>query len=91
MWAIHKECQVALRKNELLFYKALIWLHTCGVYLRELMIIPTVSSVVLAAEPQSGALNTLFVAGTFYASHGQLYVVSPPGLSSGGQERKEYA
>ncbi|OWZ23473.1 hypothetical protein PHMEG_0001640 [Phytophthora megakarya] len=77
----HKECQVALRRNGLQLNEASTWLHTCGTYLREPMVIPTVSSVILAAKPKSGALDpVLLIAGTFYATHGQLCVVSPPGL-----------
>ncbi|KAG6623587.1 putative Hect-domain containing peotein [Phytophthora cinnamomi] len=85
-----KECQVALRRNGHQLNEASTWLHTCGAYLREPMVIPTVSSVVLAAKPKSGALDpVLLIAGTFYATHGQLCIVSPPGLYTVGDEHSE--
>ncbi|KAF1773863.1 Mib-herc2 [Phytophthora cactorum] len=68
------------------------WLHTCGAYLRAPMVIPTVSSVILAAKPKSGALDpVLLIAGTFFATHGQLCVVSPPGLYTVGEEHSDKA
>ncbi|GMF37079.1 unnamed protein product [Phytophthora fragariaefolia] len=83
-----KECQVALRRNTLRLNEASTWLHTCGAYLREPMVVPTVSSVVLAAK--SGALDpVLLIAGTFYATRGQLCVVSPPGLYTVGDEHSD--
>ncbi|ETM45302.1 hypothetical protein L914_09596 [Phytophthora nicotianae] len=85
-----KECQVALRRNGLQLNEASTWLHTCGAYLREPMVIPTVSSVILAAKPKSGALDpVLLIAGTFFATHGQLCVVSPPGLYTVGEEQSD--
>ncbi|KAG7393228.1 E3 ubiquitin-protein ligase mib1 [Phytophthora pseudosyringae] len=85
-----KECQVALRRTGLQLNEASTWLHTCGAYLREPMVVPTVSSVVLAAKYKSGALDpVLLIAGTFYATHGQLCVVSPPGLYSVGEEHSD--
>lgn len=81
-----KECQIALRRNGLQLNEASVWLHTCGAYLRRSMVIPTVSSVVLAPKPRSGALDpVLLIAGTFYATLGQLCVVSPPGLYNVGE------
>lgn len=86
----HKECQVALRRNGFQLNEASTWLHTCGAYLREPMVIPTVSSVVLAAAPKSGALDpVLLIAGTWYATRGQLCVVSPPGLYTVGEEHSD--
>ncbi|KAG4063854.1 hypothetical protein PC123_g1389 [Phytophthora cactorum] len=87
-----KECQVALRRNGLQLNEASTWLHTCGAYLRAPMVIPTVSSVILAAKPKSGALDpVLLIAGTFFATHGQLCVVSPPGLYTVGEEHSDKA
>ncbi|GMF13998.1 unnamed protein product [Phytophthora lilii] len=87
-----KECQVALKRNDFELNEASTWLHTCGAYLREPMVVPTVSSVVLAAKPKSGALDpVLLIAGTFYATLGQLCVVSPPGLYTVSDDRSDEA
>eukprot|EP00644_Phytophthora_capsici_P013693 jgi/Phyca11/117321/e_gw1.33.176.1 len=87
-----KECQVALRRNGLQLNEASAWLHTCGAYLRDPMVVPTVSSVMLTAKPKSGTLDpVLLIAGTFYATLGQLCVVSPPGLYTVGDEHSDEA
>ncbi|RLN89280.1 hypothetical protein BBJ28_00013490, partial [Nothophytophthora sp. Chile5] len=87
-----KECQVALRRNGLQLNEASSWLHRCGAYLREPMIIPTVASVVLTTKSKLGALDpVLLIAGTFYASQGQLCVVSPPGLYAVGEGQSDKA
>lgn len=75
------ECQIALRRNGYALNEAAEWLHTCGHELRKKMLLPADGGVVLTTKSKTGALDpVLLIAGTFYASQGQLCIVSPPGL-----------
>lgn len=85
-----KECQIALRKNNMSLCDASAWLQSCANSLRKKLVIPTVSGIPLVAKAGCGALDpVLLIAGTFYASDDQLCCVSPPGLYAVGDRQSD--
>lgn len=85
-----KECQIALRKNNMSLCDASTWLESCSDSLRKKLVIPTLSGIPLVAKAGCGALDpVLLIAGTFYASDGQLCCVSPPGLYAVGDRQSD--
>lgn len=85
-----KECLVALRRSNFSLCDASVWIDDCAKDLRKKLLVPTASEVTLTVKSGLGALDpVLLVAGSFYMSHGQLCIVSPPGLYSTGEHQTE--
>lgn len=85
-----KECLIALRRTNFSLSDASVWIDDCAKDLRKSLLVPTTAEITLTVKPGHGALDpVLLVAGSFYVSHGQLCIVSPPGLYSTGENQTE--
>ncbi|KAF1334195.1 Hect-domain containing peotein, partial [Globisporangium splendens] len=85
-----KECRIALRRNNFSLSEASVWIDECSSDLRKKLLVPTVSSVNLTAKVGTNFLDpVLLIAGSFYISHGQLCIVSPPGIYTAGETQSE--